>query len=344
MKTLTQKQIYKISKTAFNNLSTLFNKLGIEYVEYPNRYSFPCPVHGGDNMEGCSIFTSGHSNKGNWQCWTNHCEEEFANNIFGFIRGSLSYRANRNVSLNETESFCIDLFGLDIINNIPEDIEKKEVDLTEVFSKKPIITKNGITRDQIRSKLKIPSPYFLDRGFSKEILDTFDVGLCSERGRPMYNRSVVPVYDNDFNYTGCVGRATNESFKPKWLHSKGFKKCVLYGLNLAKYKILETQSVILVEGQGDVWRMHEAGYSQTVGIFGSNINDEQLLLLENSGALNMVVLTDYDDAGKKAFEQIVKKCGRRFNYYRPEISKKDVGEMSVEEIQEQLIPQLQGVI
>ena len=64
-------------------------------------------------------------------------------------------------------------------------------------------------------------------------------------------------------------------------------------------------------------------------------------VLEKSGALNLVILTDYDEAGKKAADQIVKKCGRRFNYYRPQISKKDIGEMSIDQIHEELNPQLE---
>ena len=67
------------------------------------------------------------------------------------------------------------------------------------------------------------------------------------------------------------------------------------------------------------------------------------MLLESSGALSLVILTDSDGAGDKAFSQIVKKCGRRFNYSRPPISKKDVGDMSVEQIKEELYPQLKGI-
>ena len=72
-------------------------------------------------------------------------------------------------------------------------------------------------------------------------------------------------------------------------------------------------------------------------------NEDQLLLLEQSGALNVIILTDSDEAGTKACEQIIKKCGRRFNYYRPDISTKDVGEMSIEQIKEELYPQLKGL-
>ena len=336
-KTLTQSKIYSICTALISELPDLLTKLEIDYIEYPNRYSFSCPIHGGDNNEGCSIFTDGHSSKGNWQCWTHHCEEDYTNNIFGFVRGILSARSNRKVSLIETENFCTSILNGDIKDI---DQEKTVIDVFSVFAKKPQSIGTEIPRDKIRSRLQIPSQYFIKRGFSSDVLDKFDIGLCLEKNKPMYNRAVAPVYDQNDRYIGCVGRSTDESIKPKWLHSKGFKKCVLYGLNLAKNSILESRSVVLVEGQGDVWKMHEAGLTQTVGIFGSSINDDQLLLLEESGALNIVILTDYDEAGEKAADQIVKKCGRRFNYYRPIISTKDVGEMSVDEIKQDLYPQL----
>jgi DNA primase len=124
--------------------------------------------------------------------------------------------------------------------------------------------------------------------------------------------------------------------QPKWLHSKGFKKEHLYGLNVARDSIIRERTVFLVEGQGDVWRMHEAGYSNSVGIFGAAISDEQLIILEEIGVMNVVILTDYDDAGNKAANQIIKKCGRRFNYLRPTLDAKDVGDLSIEQLQEQL--------
>jgi 5S rRNA maturation endonuclease (ribonuclease M5) len=316
----------------------------IDYVEYPNRLAFPCPVHGGDNPEACCVFTDGMTQKGNWACWTHHCEEEFANNLFGFVRGCLSERRKKSVSMNEAAAFCSNFLDKKI-EDLGTDVDhQKDTNIVNVFNRK--IERNDpiITREEVRSRIKIPADYYIGRGFSPETLNRFDVGACGEKNQPMSGRVVVPIYDEGYNYIGCVGRATNEQMKPKWLHSRGFKKSILYGLHLAKEEIRKTQAVILVEGQGDVWRMHEAGFQNTVGIFGSSINDDQLMLLESSGALNLVILTDSDEAGNKAFLQIVKKCGRRFNYSRPAISQKDVGDMSVEQIKEELYPQLKGMI
>ncbi len=93
-------QILKISNQLFSKLPELLKYLEIDFIEYPNRYAFACPIHGGDNPEGCSIFTDGTSSKGNWQCWTHHCEEEYTNNLFGFVRGMVSEQRSKKISLN----------------------------------------------------------------------------------------------------------------------------------------------------------------------------------------------------------------------------------------------------
>ncbi len=345
MKTLTKNQIFQICEQLFERLPELLTALDVEYVEYPNRYSFACPVHGGDNPEGCSIFTDGLTSKGNWQCWTNHCEDDYTNSLLGFVRGALAQRRNRKISLNEAAAYCTNFFNMSI-----EDLDKiqtrqdRSLNLIDIFNREICRSETNICRDEIRSRIDIPAKYYIDRGFRAETLDEFDVGFCSEKNRPMSGRVVVPIYDEGYNYIGCVGRSINDHMSPKWLHSKGFRKSSLYGLNVAAAHIQKSQTAVLVEGQGDVWRMHEGGIKNCVGIFGSSINDDQLLLLERSGALNIVILTDSDEAGDKACDQIVKKCGRRFNYYRPKITTKDVGEMPVEQIKQELYPQLKGLI
>jgi hypothetical protein len=316
-------------------------KLNIEYVEHPNRLSCACPVHGGDNENACTIFTDGDSIRGNWRCWTHQCEQEWTNSLFGFVRGVLSYRKHRNVSLDETERFCMSLIGDNCdISSTPVNI----FDPLDVFSKKTQPQEGGPSREQVRSRLSIPAEYFIKRGWSSEILNHFDVGLSSETGKQMSGRAVAPIYDQFFNYVGCAGRATNEEIKPKWLYSKGFKRNVFYGIHHAYNTMKDTHSVILVEGQGDVWRMHEAGYTQTVGIFGCSIGEEQLVILEESGVMNVIILTDSDEAGQKAYQQIIKRCGRRFSYYRPIITTKDVGDMPVDQVKSELEPQLKGLI
>lgn len=326
----------------FERVESLLAHFGVDHVEFPNRLAFACPIHGGDNREACCIFTDGMTSKGNWKCFTHSCEEQYINNMFGFVRGCLSRRDGREYTMMETAKFCSEFLKTDLADI--EDAPIKSFRSMDVFSKSIVRDQASISRPEIRSKIEIPSEYYIRRGYTKSVLDKFDVGECLAEGQPMSNRVVVPVYDEEYNYRGCVGRSIKEHIQPKWLHSQGFRKNILYGLNLAKDAIMNSRTVILVEGQGDVWRLHEAGLEVAVGIFGASINDDQLLLLEKSGAMNLVILTDSDEAGQKAYEQIVKKCGRRFNYVRPTISQKDVGDMTIQEIKEELYPQLKGII
>ena len=326
-----------------DRLPELLRALEIEYVEYPNRLAFPCPIHNGDNSEGCCIFTDGDTNKGNWKCWTASCEDDYTSSLFGFVRGVLSTRRNKKVSMNDTADFCLHILKSEIDDLVSTSVIKDKTSrMIDVFNKKIVRETGKFSREKIRSSMEFPASYFINRGFSAEILDEFDVGLSVKKNGPMYKRVVVPIYDEDYNYVSYVGRATSDNVNPKWLFPQGFKKQnILYGLNIAKDYIEQTTSVILVEGQGDVWRLHEANYKNSVGLFGVSLTDDQLLLLEGSGALNVIVLTDSDEAGEKAYHQIMKKCGRRFNYFRPTIPTKDVGEMTVEQIEEHLKPQIE---
>ena len=340
-------QILKISNQLFSKLPELLKYLEIDFIEYPNRYAFACPIHGGDNPEGCCIFLDGNSVKGNWNCWTNHCESDHGRNLFGFVKGVLANRADGNPNVYETVKFCMDFLGLSEseLKDIKNVDSNNDLKLLEIFHRDPERSTPAVDRDLILQELNIPASYYINRGYSEEVLSKFDVGLCSKKNKPMSNRVVVPIYDEGYNYIGCIGRTIYENMKPKWLHSRGFRKSsYLYGLNLSKDKILETGTAFIVEGQGDVWRLHEAGIENCVGIFCANMSDDQLVLLEKSGALNLVVLTDYDEAGHRAAQQIMKKCGRRFNYYRPDISQKDIGDMTVEQINNEILEQLEGVL
>ena len=62
------------------------------------------------------------------------------------------------------------------------------------------------------------------------------------------------------------------------------------------------------------------------------MSDRQKILLDGSGAMNLVILTDNDEAGRNAAEQIKSKCQNTYKIYIPTISKGDVGEMTNEEI------------
>ena len=50
MKKLNQNQISTVCDRLAENIPSLLEYFEIEGIEYPNRYSFPCPIHGGDSQ------------------------------------------------------------------------------------------------------------------------------------------------------------------------------------------------------------------------------------------------------------------------------------------------------
>jgi 5S rRNA maturation endonuclease (ribonuclease M5) len=346
-KKLTGNQIFSICDELADNLPKLLETLEIEYTEYPNRLAVKCPIHDGDNAEGACIYTTGDKQKGNWVCWTNSCHDNYNKNILGFIQGVMAKRKGE-FSFPQVLSFAMKFLNKDF--EAMEDVKSTKETILEATRFNEILTRSNetelpnISRETVIKNLDIPSKYFQDRGFKTEILKEFDVGDCFTAGKKMYGRAVVPVYDEDYNYVGCVGRTTNDAYHPKWINSDKFKKTLyLYGYHITKRYAQEKRAIFLVEGQGDVWKLYQAGIKNAAGIFGSNLGDDQLIILEKSGILDLVILTDNDTAGEKAAEQIQQKGGRRFNYIRPKFEAKDVGDMTEQEISEVIKPQTEGL-
>ena len=189
------------------------------------------------------------------------------------------------------------------------------------------------------------------------------MGLCNRAGKEMYNRVVVPIYDHKHQYmVGCSGRSIFEKcticssfhnpeekcpsedktrFYSKWKHSATLQsQNHLYNIWFAKKDILESNTVILVESPGNVWRLEEAGIHNSVAIFGSSLSDRQKMILDASGAMTIITMMDNDEAGKKASETIRQKCCKTYNVKDIEFPAQDVGELSVNYIQQNIVPLL----
>ena len=345
-----QHQLQQISDMVCDNIEELLNILGItEYKLLNNMVSMSCPIHGGDNVSACNLYYTGDSYRGNWKCRTHQCEQIFKPSILGFIRGCLSHSQNNwthngdnMVSFNDAIEFATKLTKGDI-SNIP--ISKKEKEKAIFTNTIKHLNKGDnsiapkISRKTIIKNLQIPSPYFLSRNFSKEILIKYDVGECSTQGKEMYNRAVVPIYDTEHtNMVGCTGRSISE-LKPKWKHNDGFHaNQYLYNFWYAKDFIKSSGSVILVESPGNVWRLEEAGIHNSVAIFGSSLGDRQKMLLDTSGAMTIITIMDNDEAGKRAAENIFSKCEKTYNLKNILLSYSDIADMTVSQIIEEIKP------
>jgi len=321
----------------------------------------PCPIHGGDNPQGCSVVLDPDSPYfGTYTCWTGNketghkCHEVYRNSMIGLVRGKLSYDAGHDVGFNKAFEVCLKLVDLD------EDYLRKNATkfkalseqekINRIKEKKEERLKQANHRELVRKSLKMPSKYFVGRGYSEKVLDYFDIGISNHPKSTMKGRSIVPVYDDDEPLmVGFLGRWNGDDYDergvPKWKNNYGFAKSqYLYGFYQNKEDIIRTKTVVLVEGQGDVWRLWEAGIKNAVGLFGTSLSAAQLFTLRTACIVNLVVILDNDPAGIIAREKINTTCSDIFNIINIETSSNDIGDMTIQEINEQIKPNLEGLI
>lgn len=360
-----------------DNIEELLNSFDLEYKVNYKLINMSCPIHDGDNFSALNIYPEGENYRGNWVCRTHNCEKVFKSSIIGFIRGIISNRkynwvkdGDTTCSFQEALDYATKFLKKDYskikISKVDKDKKNFATMVNYINQPTPDVVQH-ITRSQIVRSIQIPAQYYMDRNYTSEILSKYDVGLCSNPDKPMINRVVVPIYDNDYKHmVGCTGRSIFEKCNQcssyhnpnnecpdedkrwiysKWKHSADFKsQNYLYNFWFAKKEILKTNTAIIVESPGNVWRLEENGIHNSVAIFGSSLSDRQKILLDSSGAMNLVVLTDNDEAGRKAAEQIKLKCQNTYRVFIPKITKNDVGDMTSEEINVEIKNYLESII
>lgn len=376
-RSIDQNKLKILSDITCDNIDSLLDYFNIEYKHTGRMISMCCPIHGGDNPSAINIYPEGDTYRGNWKCRTHNCEEHFKSSVIGFFRGILSHQqlgwckeGDFMVPFDDTVDFLAKFVKKDLkdIHISHSDRNKKSFTaLMNYVQEKQNAESSKITRQHVLNSLEIPSKYFINRGYSEEILKKYDVGLCTNTSKPMYQRVVVPIYDNEYKYViGSSGRSIFEKCNhcggfhdqskqcpskeevwkySKWKHSANFKsQNCLYNFWFAKDLLLETGVAIIVESPGNVWRLEESGIHNSVAIFGSSMTDRQKVLLDSSGAMSLVILTDNDEAGRKATEQIKSKCENTYRVYIPKFNANDIGEMSIEQINKEIKPILEKIV
>jgi DNA primase len=273
------------------------------------------------------MFLDGETCCGNWKCFTHACDSE-GNQLYNFT----------------------DFFNKPITEDLFKNtkVEKKIVALSK---KKDSVV---CSEEELKKFLKIPSLYYVKRGFSKEILKRYNVGFCDNPNSAMYMRSAIPVLDKQGkNIVGIVGRSVfsqcpkcqsyhgvkrdcpEEEWKraiySKWKNGVGFNSSQhLYNFWNAKNYFKDT--AIIVEGQSDVWRLEEAGIKTSVGMFGCVLKPLQIEMLKEQGITKVIAPFDMDEAGQKGLENLKEK--NVFEVIEIKLPTKDVGELSIKQVKE----------
>ena len=362
-----------INRSVVTQWEKLFILLGLEnYYNSNSCILSTCQIHGGDNSTGLNIYLNEHNDypPGMWMCQTQQCHNIFGKDMIGLTRGMLSRQklgwssqGDKTVSFQHTIDYLLNFLKTDYVSLQTSGQNSNQIftnQVTNIFARPTIESSSRITREQIRKSLDIPAQYYINRGYSSTILASYDVGLCTNPKRPMFNRVVVPIYDQDYNYIGCTGRSIYKKCeecgqyhnskkecgkrKSKWLHSRGFKRSeYLYNYCNAKKYISKSQIVIIVEGVGDVWKLEQCGIHNSIAVFGTSLSIGQFNLLNRSGALSLIVLLDNDEAGNTGMKKIQQQCGRLYRLYYPTIKENDVGDMGIDQITNDIRPLIEKI-
>jgi DNA primase len=179
--------------------------------------------------------------------------------------------------------------------------------------------------------------YLAERGFNPESIQRFRIGFAAdawdallnsaamkkftppqlalaglvkprEGGDGYYdtfrNRLMFPIRDESGRVIAFGGRVMPGSDDPaKYLNSPetplfSKSRCV-FGLDLARAKIVETRTVAVVEGYTDVVMAHQFGVSNVVSVLGTALTEHHVAMLRRF-ADRIVLLFDADSAGDNA--------------------------------------------
>ncbi|QBG48355.1 DNA primase [Verrucomicrobia bacterium S94] len=148
------------------------------------------------------------------------------------------------------------------------------------------------------------------KGYADEQLEAAGLVVASDRnGKKSFydrfrNRVMFPICDQMGRVIGFSGRIMNKAEKSaKYVNSPEtllFKKNrVLFGFDKARKPIVESRQAIVVEGQIDAIRCHQAGLNNVVASQGTALTDNHAKMIKRY-ADEVVLVLDADAAGVKA--------------------------------------------
>ena len=320
---------------ALSKIESLLDSLKIEWVHRNKDYiNIICPVHGSADLSSSCIYLS----NGNYKCWSRGCDSEIGPNFIHLIRWVLS-QGGQAASWADVNLFVGDPSGSVITDRVYPAYDAGPIPLMDPC-KYPTVT--------------IPSKYYIDRGFSPEVLIKYGVGDTTQF--PYANRSLVPVKSELGELMGFSGRSQNKKclkcsfyhskyegciakdyefarMYSKWYHSKGMKKSrTLYGISEVK----NANKIAIVEGVSCCWSLFEVGIP-SAAVLGSSLSKEQGKILKRRGIEKVLILSDEDEAGYSFRSKFINDYHTEFQIYQTKLPKKDVSEMSSDEIHENIV-------
>ena len=318
-------EVEGLRKIAGEKILVVLDALQIDYSEKYQYVTASCPIHGGDRGDAWSW----HIDKEVWQCFSRGCHDKFNKDVFGLVMGVLE------CGFPEAIKFVAELV-LDKNTNLQE--------LAQLQSSRQFVRKEKedgeveIFPEECLNKL-IYNTYLEGRGYTKELVERYQIGVTGDRYKAMSNRMIIPIRNVDGNLVGFTGRTIDPNWQqlkiPKWIHSKGFNSaCNLFNIANAAPHIKKRGFVILVEGPLDVLRLEQFGIHNSVAIFGRKLHNQQITLLAKLSVDTIYVALDADNAGRTGAESAFNTAKSFFKIKNIDLGSGDVGDMNEKRIME----------
>lgn len=316
-------ELIAIKEQANEKITDILDSLDITYTErYQYVYS-ACPIHGGDRQDAWSW----HMELGVFQCFSRGCHDEFGKDIFGLVRGIKKCTFPESVEF--VKKFC-NIRDVDIKLALERKKNKQYVDKIKRQERQHVVYP-----EETLSKLEY-HPYLETRGFTKDLIESYQVGVGKQPYKRMFNRVVFPIRDFDGRIIGFTGRDVTGKADVKWLHSTDFDRDNnLFNIDRAKAFISKTGVAIVTEGPLDVLRLVQADIHNGVAVLGRMISNGQLGLLMRAGATKLVFALDDDPAGITGMEKSAKLSEAFFDVRIIKIGDgRDIGDLTPDQAKE----------
>lgn len=296
---------------------------------------------------------------------------KFRKTILGLIRGLLTQEKygwpndeGKMVSFGDTIKWAEAFLG-EKVSSIKIDrsltVKQDFINMVAQLGKQEKKGGLSITVPQLKNFLQIPSPYFISRGYSREILNKYYVGDCNKTGKEMNGRAVVPVIEGG-KILGVTGRSVYERCNlcnchhspvvvcpypeirhiySKWKHNKGFEaELHLYNYSNAIDYINKSYAITLVESPGNTWKLAQNGVGNVLGAFGCSLTPGQLDCIMKTRANMVNLVFDNDKAGREGAEKIREQVKNICNTNLVFSSANDISDMSDNDVKMSIIPKL----
>jgi len=324
-----------MQQEALQRIENILNRLSIKWEQRsPQRINILCPVHNSTDLSSSCIYLT----NGNYQCWSRGCNTSIGNNFLNLIRWSLSQNKEWQVNWEDVKAF---IANEEVVSDrkIQDHIEE-DIFYIDPAKYPPVST---------------PSKYYIDRGFTPEVLNRYGVGDC--KTFPYHDRAIVPVNCPGGKLMGFSGRSHHEKcakceyyhskynicikdddeykqFYSKWFHSSKMKKTkTLYGIDKCD---LSHGKIVLVEGPSCVWRLSEF-MIPAAAVLGRTFNRSQADILKRNRVTKIFLISDEDVPGQEFKAKFIEEWYTEFEITVTKLPKKDVSEMTDEEIEKHII-------